>query len=294
MEGGCRRGQGKGGLTTVVLSQPTTGASAEVYLLGAHVTSFVPRQGGSDLLFVSEKAEFAEGKAIRGGIPVIFPQFSDMGPLVKHGFARTAIWEVGSSSSPADVTLVLRSSEKTKKVWAHDFEVLYRVSIGEEGTALETELTVKNTGNSAFSFTAALHTYFSVQDIHSTIVEGLHKGDELHYLDNCQGRKKVTEQSKQIRFNGETDRIYLQTADEISINDAERMIVLVKHGLADAVVWNAWSEKAKSMADLGDDEWLKFVCVEAAAVEHPVNLESAQTWTGRQVIFEKNRHQSAL
>lgn len=80
--------QGKGGLERVVIGHAATGASAEVYLLGAHLTSFIPKRGiptpsleivcgigsdrlsmhtpgGADLLFVSQKAEFAEGKAIR-------------------------------------------------------------------------------------------------------------------------------------------------------------------------------------------------------------------------------------
>lgn len=39
------RSTGKGGLETVVLKHAETGASAEVYLLGAHVTSFVPTAG---------------------------------------------------------------------------------------------------------------------------------------------------------------------------------------------------------------------------------------------------------
>ena len=40
---------------------------------------------------------------------------------------------------------------------------------------METDFTVKNTGSSAFAFTVALHTYFTVKDIHVTRVEGLHR-----------------------------------------------------------------------------------------------------------------------
>lgn len=46
---------------------------------------------GAELLFVSAKAVFAPPKAIRGGVPVCWPQFSDMGPLGQHGFARNAV-----------------------------------------------------------------------------------------------------------------------------------------------------------------------------------------------------------
>lgn len=67
--------------------------------------------------------------AHRGGIPIIFPQFSDMGSLTKHGFARTAVWELRSQSGDAKVTLALSSSAATRQVWPHDFEALYRVAI---------------------------------------------------------------------------------------------------------------------------------------------------------------------
>jgi len=280
---------GKGGLGRVVLHHAPTGARAEVYLLGAHVTSFVSKRGGADLLFVSEKAEFAEGKAIRGGIPIIFPQFSDLGPLPKHGFARTALWELASSSE-AEATLVLRSSETTKKQWNHDFEAIYRVALvphGEGEAAMETTLTVKNVGEAPFTFTTALHTYFAVKDIHLCQIKGLdhEEGNDLHYLDNCQGRKKVKEESKEVRFYGETDRIYLNTSNRILLNDdTERVISISKSGLPDGVVWNPWAEKAKSITDLGDDEWTKYACIEAAAFEHPVHLGPQQSWEGKQIL----------
>ena len=82
---------GNGNMPKMVLST-ADGARAEIYLHGAHLTSWVPA-GGSEALFLSPKAEFVQGSAIRGGVPVIFPQFSDLGPLPKHGFARTLDWE---------------------------------------------------------------------------------------------------------------------------------------------------------------------------------------------------------
>ena len=69
-----------------------SGGTAEVYPYGAHVTSWVPA-GGTEALFLSRAAKFEPGSAIRGGVPVIFPQFAELGPLPKHGFARTQTWE---------------------------------------------------------------------------------------------------------------------------------------------------------------------------------------------------------
>src|SRR5580698_8070966 len=81
-----------GGLVRGVISTPA--AEADLYLQGAHVTHWAPR-GQQPVLFVSPKSLFTPGKAIRGGVPIIFPWFgprSDGKPGPSHGFARTLEW----------------------------------------------------------------------------------------------------------------------------------------------------------------------------------------------------------
>src|SRR5688572_7125484 len=82
------------------------GAVAEISLHGAHVLSWQPSPG-RERLYMSPRASFAEGAAIRGGIPVIFPQFGGRGSMLKHGFARLLDWRyVGievESGAPAVV-----------------------------------------------------------------------------------------------------------------------------------------------------------------------------------------------
>src|SRR5690349_3045588 len=72
--------------------QGRDGATAIATLQGAHLVSWVPAQGG-ERLFVSERSPFEPGRAIRGGVPVCFPQFADRGPLPQHGFARVLPWK---------------------------------------------------------------------------------------------------------------------------------------------------------------------------------------------------------
>jgi hypothetical protein len=72
---------------------PPDGARAEIYPHGTHVTSWVPA-GGSERLFLSPASEFRPGAPIRGGVPVVFPQFSGLGSLPKHGFVRLLSWEM--------------------------------------------------------------------------------------------------------------------------------------------------------------------------------------------------------
>lgn len=283
----CR---GINGLDKIVLRDPR-GSSAEVYLYGAHVTSW-KNDHGEELLFVSSKAIFKPPKAIRGGIPICFPQFSNIGSLEQHGFARNRLWTIDAdpppfsttSSSKTFVDLILKPSEEDMKIWAHSFEFRLRVALGPGGDLLLTSR-IRNTSvdGKPFSFTFAYHTYFSVSDISEVRVEGL---ETLDYLDNLQNRERFTEQGDAITFESEVDKIYLSTPTKIAILDHEkkRTFVLRKDGLPDAVVWNPWDKKAKAMVDFGDEEYKHMLCVEAAAVEKPITLKAGEEWKGRQEL----------
>ena len=83
-------GVGRNGQPTVEID--CRFGSATLYLQGAHLTSWVPA-GGAEVLFVSELARFAPGESIRGGVPICFPQFAELGPLPMHGFAHIAEWQ---------------------------------------------------------------------------------------------------------------------------------------------------------------------------------------------------------
>jgi glucose-6-phosphate 1-epimerase len=267
---------GEGGLPRVVLTS-TDGGRAEVYLHGAHVARWTDASG-ADVLFLSPRSRFEPGQAIRGGIPIIFPQFADLGPLPKHGFARTTRWTLAESSARHAV-LVLADSAETRAIWDHPFRAELRVELSD---ALSTSLTVHNTGGRPFEFTCALHSYFRVADIERTAVSGL---QGIRYLDKVADGEAVQD-AAELRFGGETDRVYAAAPDELRIADEAggRTILIRKHGFPDAVVWNPWGEKAREMGDLGEDQFPRFVCVEAACASQPVRLEPGGRWEGGQVI----------
>ena len=267
---------GEGGLPRVVLSPPG-GGRAEVYLHGAHVARWTLPSGG-DVLFVSPRSRWEAGEAIRGGVPVIFPQFADQGPLPKHGFARTAAWTL-AESSPSHAVLVLADTPETRKIWDFAFRAELRVELGN---TLEMTFTVDNTGDRAFEFTCALHTYFRVADVAQADVRGL---DAVRFHDKVTGERHVGFGDR-LRFTGETDRIYVRAPDQLSVRDqAERRTVMVrKRGFPDAVVWNPGAAKAREISDLGEDAYRNFVCVEAACAAEPVRLEPGGRWEGGQVI----------
>ncbi|KAI8473961.1 MAG: galactose mutarotase-like protein [Monoraphidium minutum] len=266
------------GMDKVVL-KTDKGASAEVYLHGAHISSF-KTASGKDVVWVSKEAVFKPPKAIRGGVPVCFPQFGQLGPLGQHGFARNTAFDVvdGSESS---VTLLLKATGEEDARFPHAFDL--RVKVALEDERLTQELEATNTGSDAMDFTCALHTYFGVSAIDKVRVEGL---DGVGYTDSLQGGKALT-QDGPVAFAEEVDRIYLKTPDSIKIIDegAGSCVEITKSGFPDAVVWNPWVDKSKAMGDFGDEEYQVMLCIEpAVAGSGAVKLEPGKTWSGAQTL----------
>ncbi|XP_030544808.1 putative glucose-6-phosphate 1-epimerase [Rhodamnia argentea] len=274
------------GLPRVLLTEPS-GSSAEVLLYGGQVVSW-KNDRREELLFMSSKAILKPPKAIRGGIPVCFPQFGNLGSLEQHGFARNRVWSLDNNPSPlpsadnqSSVDLILKSTEEDLKTWPRSFELRLRVSLSAGKLTLIPR--VRNTDSKAFSFTFALTNYLSVSDISEVRVEGL---ETLDYFDNLMQRERFTEQADAITFDGETDRVYLSTPTKIAIIDHEkkRTFVLRKDGMPDAVVWNPWDKKAKALSDMSDEEYKTMLCVDSAAVETPIVLKPFEEWKGRQEL----------
>ncbi|KAL3744027.1 hypothetical protein ACJRO7_013302 [Eucalyptus globulus] len=155
----------------------------------------------------SAESIFKPPKAIRGGIPICFPQFSNHGSLEQHGFARNRVWSIDNdpaplptnSTSKACVDLIFKPSDDDLKIWPHSFEFRLRVALGPGGDLMLTSR-IRNTDAKPFTFTFAYHTYFSVSDISEVRVEGL---ETLDYLDNLQNKERFTEQGDAITFESE-------------------------------------------------------------------------------------------
>jgi glucose-6-phosphate 1-epimerase len=259
-----------------------SGGSAEIYLYGAHITSWKATTG-SELLFLSRESRFQKGIAIRGGIPLIFPQFGG-GTLLKHGFARVHEWDVCESgiTNRGDVFIKLRlgSLPEIYELWPYQFSMEYTVTLGE---SLTTGLRIVNESESPFSFTTALHTYFAVSDVRRYCVEGL-QGCEYH--DKLSGVYRDTDNSSHLRFSSMIDRIYLKTPRDLILRDctSAEHITIKKVGFKDAVIWNPWQEGVHRMKDFGDEEYLSMLCIEAAQIDPPITLTAGEFWVGVQVL----------
>jgi len=261
------------------------GAQAELSLLGGHLLSWRPA-GGAEQLYLSPRSEFTAGKAIRGGVPVIFPQFSERGPGPRHGFARTALWELVSQQQGKDDVLVvlrLQDSEDTRQLWPHAFELELSVRIG--GRELDIELACDNTGDASLQFTAALHTYLRVADLDAVSVEGL---AGLRYWDNV--KKAEALQRMDLLLTGEKgvldlDRIYFGVKERpLLVAEERRQVVIRQQGFEDAVVWNPGPERCAQLPDMPPEGWSEMLCVEAASIGRPVELQAGQSWVGRQSL----------
>lgn len=271
-------------MADIVKLENSGGDSAQVHLYGANVTSW--ECNGQEMLFVSQKAVLDGTKAIRGGIPLIFPNFGpwDLGP--QHGFARTSLWTVDQlpkeENGETCAVFILEDSDTTRKIWNYSFKLLYKVTVGKH--QLNTTMTIENKGDQAFDFTTLFHTYFRVPDVTQTTVSGL-KG--LTYIDKVLGGSTFTESSELVTVKSFTDRVYQNSPSEHKITNVGSKncnVTLWKENLPDTVIWNPWAHKAVTMSDFGDDEYPNMLCVEAGYVGKPFTLQPRKKFEAQQTF----------
>ena len=252
--------------------------AGEVHDQGAQVTRWTPA-GAQPVLYVSSELRLQPGRSIRAGIPVCWPWFGpgrQPGLEPMHGFVRTATWDLVNRDDADAVTTVayrLTSEQVTSPHWPHPYAVELRARFG---AVLEVSLTTVNTGEAAFDFEEALHAYLVVGDVHGVRIEGL--GGKSFY-DKVTGTQRV--QEGELRFAGETDAVF-RSSDPVTLIDPAlgRRLVVSTQDAANIVVWNPWAAKAAEVPDIGNGDWERFVCIEAAnALENAVVLEPGDSHT---------------
>jgi glucose-6-phosphate 1-epimerase len=266
----------------------THAAEATVFVQGAHLTNWQPA-GEEPVLFLSAKSEMAPGRAIRGGVPVIFPWFgprTDGKPGPAHGFARTQEWELAFAALTGDalrLTWTLGPSEASRALGFDHFRVAYEMTIGQ---TLTLQMTVANASSAGTSlaFEEALHTYFAVANAEKVWIDGL---GGTAYLDKVDGMKQKVQPKGAFKLTGRTDRGYLETPATCVLRDeaAERRIVVEKAGSSSTVVWNPWSDLTATMADMEPEGWRRMLCVETANVgASAVTLAPGAAHTMRAIV----------
>lgn len=261
------------------------GSTATISPFGAQVLSWIPACSG-ERLYMSPLADFSGRSAIRGGIPVIFPQFADRGALRRHGFARTAQWELASVVHDPDVpedgmasaTFRLTATSATREEWPHEFQATMVVTLTRG--QLRMVLQVRNEGSSALQFTGALHTYLRVGDIGSVSLTGLSGSRVLGTQADaaCVAPQEVT-------IDGEVDTVFLDVPRPLLFTEGHHAIGVAAQGFPDVVVWNPWEHGSHALKDMPDDGYRHMLCIEAAAIGQPVELAPGALWEGSQTLM---------
>jgi glucose-6-phosphate 1-epimerase len=255
---------GNGNLTVAKISNAH--ATAVVSLYGAHVQSYIPNDQ-KEVLWMSPKSAFEQGKAIRGGIPVCFPWFGPHGTDTQkpmHGFARLSIWEVLKTSElvNGDTLLVLglQANAYTKSLFPFEFTAQVEIVVGKK---LDVTLIYKNTGNEPLVCSDALHSYLNISNVANIGISGLKSHSYYAGFAKTPDHKQEEEI---LPIAQEENRRYINHTADCVIADKgyNRKIRVAKRGSKVTVVWNPWEATAKTMADIPDDGYLSFVCVEAA------------------------------
>lgn len=234
-----------------------TGDQATVLLRGGQLVSWVNAQG-NELLYISQQEDrtgssTGGGHAVRGGVPVVFPQFGDMGPLQRHGFARTNAWVLHDAwyhLGVPNVTLRTRSNETTRRLWPHEFDCYLHISL--DSPCLAMALEVLNTGKEPMRFNAALNPYLRVENALTARLMGI-PGERAG-----------------MSVAGPIDYVHYDLNGPLQLRSGLGKVDIAATGFTDAVVWNP-----------GPDA---FVCVEAATVGSPVDLAPGDQWMASQTM----------
>lgn len=244
---------------------------------GAHVLSWMAV--GRERLYLSPRSVMDGRSAIRGGIPVCFPQFNLRGDLPKHGFARNLPWQVHPArldAEQAHLALSLGKSPATASWWAQAFEA--RLLIELTPGALKVELAVRNTDSRPLAFTGALHTYFAVDDVSQVRLRGLGGRAEWDSVVDRHGSG-----AHELRFVGEFDRVYSAAPQGYELLDgAHQLGIEQDQDWAHTVVWNPGQDKCATLSDMPSDGWRQMLCVEAAQVYEPITIAPGDFWQGAQ------------
>ncbi len=254
-----------GELPAIRISCPG-GAEAIVTLYGAHLISWKTADG-VQRLFCSAKSALDGQRAIRGGVPVIFPQFAERGNGMRHGFARVSNWRLADSGiedGAGFAAFALTQADlapASAQAWPHSFGLTLKVTL--RGDTLALALDVRNSGADAFAFSSALHTYFLVDALGDVRIDGVQPGP--------------------LRISDKIDRIFSNVEGPVTLTEPGGTLTLTQEGFRDAVVWNPGAADSRALVDLEDDEYLRFVCVEAALIE-AATLQPGAAWRGQHQV----------
>ncbi len=235
--------------------------SASISLYGGHVLTWQPLEQ-QPVFWLSDKATFTSGTAIRGGIPLCWPWFGShqKGDVSgNHGFARQSLWQLEDTEISEDTVIItlLLSGENKHQLWPEKFILKQVLTFGK---AFEQQLFISNLSEHEVEYSAAIHSYFQVSNPRNCTVPVL---DKAKFDDKITKELSVSKLLKNC--SGPIDRIYY-SADTARLIDTkwQRQIEVSALNTQQWVLWNPGAEIAKNMADIHEHGENEYVCLEAA------------------------------
>ncbi|MCX2779223.1 D-hexose-6-phosphate mutarotase [Microbulbifer thermotolerans] len=242
---------------------------AVIAVQGAQLLEF-QAQGREPLLWLSPRAQFREGKPVRGGIPLCMPWFgvNRRDPAKpKHGLVRNAPWQLSGARALPDgeVELVFTYDHAGNVLFSTPFFCEVTMALGR---GLRLQLALQNRGAERTEFSWAWHTYFPVEELCKVEVRGL---EGCEYLDNTRDLQRFTQEGA-LTFSGEVDRIYEQAPERQQIL-TRAPIEARSENCHSVICWNPGAEMAETLEDVGE-HYREYVCVEHGnAFSHNWQLE---------------------
>lgn len=258
------------------LQVETPTCSATLALHGAHLIHWQPQHTQQSVLYTSPDAIYQEGKAIRGGIPLCWPWFNahptapDKHP--SHGIARNRFWQlqqVSLAGNNIEIELTLVPDQAIASHVTFPFELRASFTLGQSLTA---SLSAKNLSTEPVLIGGALHSYLAVSDISQVSVNGL---QNTPYIDTTQTPEPhLTQRQRDLTIDSEIDRIYYGSSNRIHLHDPQwnRCLTVANDSSLTSVIWNPWQEKARQLGDLPDQDYRRFLCIEAANARHDARV----------------------
>ncbi|KAH6634166.1 galactose mutarotase-like domain-containing protein [Chaetomium sp. MPI-SDFR-AT-0129] len=287
-----------------VIAELPTGERVEVLLYGATVISWKDASG-DEKLWLSEAAKLDGSKAVRGGIPLVFPVFGSVPDHLKtkdlpqHGFARTSRWEFlgkstsesleGETTNDPSVKLDFGLSSgapgldpKAAAHWPYKFNLIYSVTLNRE--SLTTNILATNDDSQSFECHVLLHTYLRVKDITAVSVTGLGGAQYVDKVDSAKTKTQPTEGP--LTITGETDRVYTPAENTVTVSEGStEKYRVTRDKFSNVVVWNPWIDKAEGLADFAPkDGYRQMLCIEPGTVDSWQTVEAGDALAGAQTI----------
>lgn len=233
-------------------------------------------ESGLELLYLSPLVDVYPENPIRGGIPLMFPQFGDSGPLRKHGFVRDLQWNLVNETEDADdknLSYALDIKTTDFPEWPFDAALQFNVRLSLQ--TLTIDLSVRNTGEQAFTFTGGFHPYFVISSRKDILVNGL---EGLPFKDSFPG-----ENAYELNADGLVERQYMGNA-EIQLFNGSNWLKITAYGFDSWMVWNPGKVGATKISDLPDEDWDRFICIEPIVFAEPVQLNPGQEYNGELAV----------